>query len=87
MSFRHTGNVGLHQDLDIVSCLEDVNVVEESDQTHFCEGGWEEVINMVEDDVGNAFSGDGNCKIVYLTADQYPLVLYKTGVMAGFMDG
>ena len=42
---------------------------------------------MVEDDVGNAFSGDGNCKIVYLTADQYPLVLYKTGVQAEFMDG
>ena len=42
---------------------------------------------MVKDDVGDTFSGDGNYKIFYLTVDQYPLVLYKTGVQARLMDG
>ena len=87
MISSHTGNVGLDQDLDVVSRLKDVNTVEEGDQTHSLERECEEVINMTEDDVGDKFSGDGSSKIVHLTAEQYPFVLYKTGVQTGLMDG
>ena len=62
MFFSHTGNVGLDQDLNVVSRLKDVNAVEEADQTHSLERECEEVINVVEDDVGESSAGTATAK-------------------------
>ena len=55
MFFRHTFDVGLNQDFDMLFCLKDIDAIEHADQSHPFQRESHEVVNLVKENVGNTF--------------------------------